>query len=137
MRALAGRRMPRRLAIALAATGLGVAPLAACAPGPSAPHIVTGTGPITFAIGELDTGSYLPALLQQWNAAHPYQSVTLIPLPNQADDQHAQLVANLQTRSSIYDVMSLDVIWTAEFAANGWIVPLSANLFPRRAFLSP
>lgn len=109
-------------------------------PGPGTPVTVaslSGIGPITFATGELDTGSYLPALLRQWNAAHPRQQVTLIPLPNEADDQHAQLVANLQTRSSLYDVMSLDVIWTAEFAANGWIVPLNPRLFPLRDFLPP
>lgn len=96
----------------------------------------SGIGPITFATGELDT-SYLPALLQQWNASHPRQRVTLILLPRASDDQHAQLVANLQTRSSLYDVMDLDVIWTDEFAANGWIVPLSRRRFPLKDFLRP
>lgn len=111
-----------------------------CTPGADPTATVaslSGIGPITFATGELDTGSYLPALLRQWNAAHPRQRVTLIPLPNDADDQHAQLVANLQTGSSLYDVMSLDVIWTAEFAVNGWIVPLSTRLFPLKDFLPP
>lgn len=153
MRALSGRRPCRRLrfrglrlrAAALAVTAaLGVTTFVvgctAATPGASAPVTVeslSGIGPITFATGELDTGSYLPALLRQWNAGHPRQRVTLIPLPNEADDQHAQLVANLQTRSSLYDVMSLDVIWTAEFAASGWIVPLSPRLFPLRDFLPP
>lgn len=127
----------------VATAWLGVMALAGCTPansGAGAPVPVaslSGIGPITFATGELDTNSYLPALLQQWNAAHPNQQVTLIPLPNEADDQHAQLVANLQTRSSLYDVMSLDVIWTAEFASNGWIVPLSPRLFPLKDFLPP
>jgi multiple sugar transport system substrate-binding protein len=98
---------------------------------------LSGIGPITFATGKLDTGSYLPALLARWNAAHPGQRVTLIPLPDEADDQHAQIVANLQTRSSRYDVMSLDVIWTAEFAANGWLVPLNPRQFPLGSFLRP
>src|SRR5215469_8380931 len=128
-----------RLRLAMLTAVLAAATtLAACAPGPAATvGSLNGIGPITFATGKLDTGSYLPALLAQWNAAHPGQRVTLIPLPNEADDQHAQLVANLQTRSSLYDVMSLDVIWTAEFAANGWIVPLSPRLFPLREFLPP
>ncbi|HZC42481.1 MAG TPA: hypothetical protein VE343_17510, partial [Streptosporangiaceae bacterium] len=52
---------------------------------------LSGIGPITFATGKLDTGSYLPALLTQWNAAHPRQRVTLIPLPDESDDQHAQM----------------------------------------------
>ncbi|HLI38758.1 MAG TPA: ABC transporter substrate-binding protein [Streptosporangiaceae bacterium] len=98
---------------------------------------LSGVGPITFAIGKLDTGSYLPGLIRQWNAAHPGQRVTLIPLPDEADDQHAQLVANLQAKSSLYDVISLDVIWTAEFAANGWIVPLNPGSLPLAGLLRP
>src|SRR5215831_3884219 len=126
-----------RLAIVAAVLAAAVA-LAACAPVPSAAVAsLSGIGPITFATGQLDTSSYLPALLAQWNLAHPRQQVTLIKLPNEADDQHAQLVANLQTRSGRYDVMSLDVIWTAEFAANGWIVPINPELFPLADFLRP
>jgi multiple sugar transport system substrate-binding protein len=98
---------------------------------------LSGVGPITFAIGKLDTSSYLPALVRQWNSAHPGQRVTLIPLPDETDDQLAQLVANLQTKSSLYDVMSLDVIWTAEFAANGWIAPLNPKSFPLGDLLRP
>ncbi len=97
---------------------------------------LSGIGPITFATGKVDTG-YLPALIGQWNAAHPGQRVTVIQLPDDADDQHAQMVANLQTGSDSYDVLSLDVVWTAEFAANGWIVPLSPQLFPLADFLPP
>ena len=98
---------------------------------------LSGTGPITIATGKLDTGSYLPALIRQWNAAHPDQDVTLIPLPDESDDQLAQLVANLQSKSSLYDVMSLDVVWIAEFAVNGWITPLNPTSFPLGDLLRP
>ncbi len=98
---------------------------------------LSGIGPITFATGKLDTGSYLPGLIGEWNRANPLQRVTLIQLPNDADDQLAQLVANLQAKSDVYDVMSLDVIWTAEFASAGWIIPLEAKLFPLRDLLRP
>lgn len=118
------------LAVTVAASGCGGGPT-------SAVTSLSGIGPITFATGKLDTSSYLPGLLREWDKAHPAQRVTLIKLPDEADDQHAQLVANLQTKSSRYDVMNLDVIWTAEFAANGWIVPLNPRLFPLRAFLPP
>jgi multiple sugar transport system substrate-binding protein len=97
---------------------------------------ITGTGPITFATGKLDTG-YLAPLIAAWNAAHRTQKVTPIYLPDDSDDQYAQLVTNLQARSSVYDVMSLDVIWTAEFASSGWITPLSARQFPLAQFLRP
>jgi multiple sugar transport system substrate-binding protein len=98
---------------------------------------LSGVGPITFATGKLVTSSYLPALIRDWNSAHPGQRVTLIPLPDEADDQLAQLVANLQSKSSLYDVMSLDVVWTAEFAANGWITPLNPKSFPLGDLLRP
>ncbi|HEY2507331.1 MAG TPA: ABC transporter substrate-binding protein [Streptosporangiaceae bacterium] len=114
--------------------------LAACGGGADASTAhggaVAGTGPITFATGKVDTG-YLKALTARWNASHPGQKVTVIYLPDDADDQYAQLVANLQDHSSVYDVMSLDVIWTAGFASSGWIVPLSRRLFPLPEFLSP
>jgi multiple sugar transport system substrate-binding protein len=100
------------------------------------PSAHSGTGPITFATGKVDTG-YLQPLISQWNARHPTQRVTPIYLPDDANDQYAQLVANLQAHSSVYDVMSLDVIWTAEFASNGWITPLSASVFPLGQFLRP
>lgn len=121
----------------LLAAGVLTAGCAAAAGQTTGVASLSGIGPVTFATGKLDTSSYLPGLLAQWNAAHPRQRVTLIQLPDEADDQHAQMVANLQTRSSRYDVLSLDVIWTAEFAANGWIVPLSPALFPLGGFLRP
>jgi multiple sugar transport system substrate-binding protein len=96
----------------------------------------SGIGPISFATGQVDTG-YLQPLVSQWNARHPGQRITPIYLPDDANDQYAQLVANLQAHSSIYDVMSLDVIWTAEFASNGWITPLDDNVIPAGQFLRP
>lgn len=126
--------------LTLAVLTLAAAALAGCAAVPpaaagSTPSL-SGVGPITFATGQVDTG-YLPQLVAGWNAAHPRQHVTVIYLPDDADDQYAQLVANLQARSSVYDVMSLDVIWTAEFASSGWIIPLSRRLFPLQDFLPP
>jgi multiple sugar transport system substrate-binding protein len=96
----------------------------------------SGVGPITFATGQVDTG-YLQPLVNQWNARHPAERVTPIYLPDVANDQYAQLVTNLQAHSSVYDVMSLDVIWTAEFASNGWITPLPAYVIPAGQFLRP
>ncbi|WP_246148482.1 ABC transporter substrate-binding protein [Nonomuraea turkmeniaca] len=95
-----------------------------------------GTGPITFATGR-DTTAYLQPLLDRWNQAHPAEKVTLLELPEAADEQRAQMVANLQAQSNRYDVLGLDVVWTAEFAENGWIIPLERGLFPLDRFLPP
>jgi multiple sugar transport system substrate-binding protein len=97
---------------------------------------LSGQGPITFVTGK-DTSGYLRPLLRTWNAAHPGQKVTLVQLPADADDQHAQMVANLQARSGTYDVLNMDVIWTPEFASAGWIVPLNPKLFSLSQFLPP
>jgi multiple sugar transport system substrate-binding protein len=124
--------------VTVAAVLLVATASAGCAPTATATVAsLSGTGPITFATGKLDTGSYLPALIRQWNSAHPGQHVTLIPLPDESDDQVAQLVANLQIKSSLYDVMSLDVVWIAEFAANSWITPLNPRSFPLGDMLRP
>lgn len=97
---------------------------------------LSGRGPITFVMGA-DTSGYLRPLVNKWNASHPGEKVTPIQLPADADDQHAQMVANLQARSGLYDVLNLDVIWTPEFASQGWIVPLNRSLFPLSQFLTP
>jgi multiple sugar transport system substrate-binding protein len=97
---------------------------------------LTGEGPITFVTGA-DTSGYIQPLLNRWNAAHPAEKVTLVQLPADADDQHAQMVANLQARSDLYDVFDLDVIWTPEFASHGWIIPLNLRLFRLGQFLPP
>jgi multiple sugar transport system substrate-binding protein len=49
--------------------------------------------------------------------------VQLQPLPADADQQREQLVRRLAAGDSAIDVIGMDVIWTAEFAAAGWILP--------------
>jgi multiple sugar transport system substrate-binding protein len=133
-----------RRAIVAAATALVAASLlltaAGCAPGSSpsggtAPS-ANGIGPITFAVGG-DDANIFAALIEPWNKAHPDQRVTLMRLPEAENGQLAQLTANLQAGSSTYDVIAMDVIWTAKFASAGWIIPLESNMFPLGDFLRP
>src|SRR5579875_1276344 len=70
----AGRTSP----VMRAARAAAAAAAAAAAPAATVASL-SGIGPITFATGKVDT-AYLPALLAQWNAAHPRQRVTLIQL---------------------------------------------------------
>jgi multiple sugar transport system substrate-binding protein len=46
-------------------------------------------------------------------------------LPRSSDDQRLQLARRLSANDRTLDVMALDVIWTAEFAEAGWVLPLS------------
>src|ERR1039457_5651232 len=95
---------------------------AGTSPGGSAPS-TNGIGPITLAIGK-DNPGWLQGVITGWNKQNPSQKVTLLLLPEASNDQLAQLVANLQAKSDEYDVIDMDVIWTAEFPSNGWIIPL-------------
>ncbi|MFD8556136.1 ABC transporter substrate-binding protein [Streptosporangium canum] len=95
-----------------------------------------GSGPFTLVTGR-DTTGYLQPLLDRWNETHPGERVTLLELPEAADEQRAQMVANLQAKSDRYDVLGLDVVWTAEFADAGWILPLERGAFPLDRFLPP
>ena len=104
-------------------------------PGGSAPS-TNGIGPITLAIGK-DNSGWVQGVITGWNKQYPNQKVTLLMLPEASNDQLAQLVANLQAKSDEYDVIDMDVIWTAEFASNGWIIPLPESQFPLKDFLKP
>lgn len=84
-------------------------------------------GPITFAMGKNDTDKITP-IIEKWNAEHPDEKVTLKELAGEADDQRDTLVQSLQAGNSDYDVMALDVVWTAQFAANQWLAPLTGDL---------
>lgn len=83
-------------------------------------------GPITFAMGKNDTDKVTP-IIEKWNDQHPDEKVTLKELAGEADAQRETLVQSLQAGSDDYDVMALDVVWTAEFAANQWLQPLNGD----------
>ena len=83
-------------------------------------------GPISFAMGANDAGKIEP-IIEAWNAENPDEEVSLVTLPQEADGQREALVQSLQAESGDYDVMALDVTWTAEFAASGWLEPLEGD----------
>jgi multiple sugar transport system substrate-binding protein len=95
-----------------------------------------GTGPITFVAGKDTSGKY-PAVINKWNTAHPDQKVSLLELPEAADAQRSAFVTNLQAKSDRYDVMGIDVVWTAEFAKSGWLMALDEGQFPVGQMLKP
>jgi multiple sugar transport system substrate-binding protein len=127
------RSLASRLLVIVLATGCGVSgPSHSASDGPS----VATSGPIALATGRDLTG-YMQPLVDKWNSVHPAEKVTLLELPEAADDQHAQMVTNLQAKSDRYDVLNIDVVWTAEFADAGWIIPLDRRQFPLDQFLKP
>ncbi|GAB4098029.1 ABC transporter substrate-binding protein [Sinomonas halotolerans] len=86
-----------------------------------------GRGPITYVQGK-DNSNVVRPLIEKWNAAHPDEKVTFKEQTDEADQQHDDLVQNFQAKNANYDVMSVDVVWTAEFAAKGWLQPLKDKM---------
>ncbi|MFZ2240743.1 MAG: ABC transporter substrate-binding protein [Gordonia amarae] len=102
----------------------------------SAGKNLDGRGAISFAMGKNDLDLIRP-VVASWNKAHADEQVKLVELPGEADDQRSRLVQSLQAKNSEFDVMALDVTWTAEFAANGWLEPLTGDLAIDTAGLLP
>jgi len=83
-------------------------------------------GPITYVQGK-DNSNVVRPLIAKWNAAHPTEKVTFKEQSDKADQQHDDLVQHFQSKDKNYDVLTVDVIWTAEFAAKGWLQPLKGD----------
>ncbi len=97
---------------------------------------MTSHGPITYVQGK-DNSNVVRPLIDKWNAAHPKEKVTFKEQSDQADQQHDDLVQNFQAKNKNYDVVDVDVVWTAEFAAKGWLQPLEGALAIKTTDLLP
>ena len=125
-RPLGGVASAMALALALTACGSDGEKGEDGAGGAPASTAAGGRGPITFATGKDLTGQ-LQRLADTWNTSHADQKVRIVELPEAADQQRQQLVQNAQIKSDAYDVVNLDAVWTAEFAARRWVVELPAS----------
>jgi multiple sugar transport system substrate-binding protein len=105
--------------------------------GGDAANNLDGRGPITYVQGK-DNSNVVRPLIEKWNAAHPNEKVTFKEQTDQADQQHDDIVQHFQAKDASYDVVDVDVVWTAEFAAKGWLQPLKDKMaFDTSAMLKP
>lgn len=104
---------------------------AACGPdeGVTGGVRVTLSGSAVGAEAEL-----LRTQLDTFSARNPDIDVEILPTPDAADQRHQLYVQWLNARTPDPDILQLDVIWTAEFAAAGWIQPLDRFRPPTEAF---
>jgi multiple sugar transport system substrate-binding protein len=80
---------------------------------------------VTFPISALGAeAQVLRTQLARFMAANPGIRVVQRETPDAADQRHQLYVQWLNAGASDPDVLQLDVIWTPEFAAAGWILPL-------------
>ncbi len=74
------------------------------------------------AVGE--EARVLRAQLDRFESENPSIRVDVRPTPDAADQRHQLYVQWLNARAEDPDVLQIDVIWTPEFAAAEWILPL-------------
>ena len=88
-------------------------------PAPAGPAVVTLPGSVLGAEGEV-----LRRQLARFMREHPGIRVEQRRTPDAADQRHQLYVQWLNARASDPDILQLDAIWTPEFAAAEWILPL-------------
>ena len=115
------------LALTLSACGGGGGGGSTGGGGSDAEANLDARGPITFVQGK-DNNNVIRPLIDKWNATHKDEQVTFKEQTDQADQQHDDLVQHFQAKQSDYDVADVDVVWTAEFAAKGWLQPLKDKM---------
>jgi len=72
-------------------------------------------------------------VLKMFEAENPGIKVNIVDIKTNAggvttDERQDYLVKHLSSGSSDIDVFMGDVVWTADFAANGWVMPLSSYM---------
>jgi multiple sugar transport system substrate-binding protein len=103
----------------IAATAL----MAAIAAAPSCTRSHTPTLTVSgSAVGR--EGDLLRRQIERFARLHPSLTVGMRATPDAADSRHQLYVQWLNARAIDPDVLQLDVVWTAEFAAAGWIASL-------------
>ena len=90
--------------------------LAACGGGSS-----SGPANINLWVFNEPSGSFKDAAKRCTQQSGGKYKISLNALSNQADQQRQSLVRRLAAKDSSIDIAGMDVVWTAEFAAAGWI----------------
>ena len=94
------------------------------APAPQAPTL-------NWYVFDEPSGAFAEAARRCSDGSGGAYRVDLQPLPADADRQREQLVRRLAAGDPAIDIIGMDVIWTAELAAAGWILPWPEELAQR------
>ncbi|MFA4929484.1 MAG: ABC transporter substrate-binding protein [Patulibacter sp.] len=90
-----------------------------------------GTGNVTFCAPALTVQAAKAAVKQATGEAKGL-NVDVITLPDAADEQNAQFVRRQRAQSGECDVFESDVVWTAQFAAQEWLLDVTDYIDTRK-----
>jgi multiple sugar transport system substrate-binding protein len=84
------------------------------------------TGEVTYCTGK-DTTGETKDWLKRFNAKFESQGLKakVVEFPASADEQRNQFVQRQEAKAADCDVFRSDVIWTAEFASQGWLYDMT------------
>ncbi|HEX5848871.1 MAG TPA: ABC transporter substrate-binding protein [Rubrobacter sp.] len=123
----AGRQINRRDFLKMSGAGLAGAALlggTACGGGGG-----SGSGDLIFAMGT-DTSGTLQGLIDKFNKQSEGFKVTYQEMPTDTGAYFDKLRTQFQAGGGDIDVIGADVIWPAQFAANGWLLDVT-DKFPK------
>ena len=78
---------------------------------------------LTWYVYDERSGAFAEAARRCSAGAGGRYEIAMAPLPADADQQREQLVRRLAAGDEDIDIIGMDVIWTAEFAEAGWVLP--------------
>jgi multiple sugar transport system substrate-binding protein len=95
-------------------------------------------GSVTYCTGK-DTSGGQKKSVAQFNAKYGGQGLTakLLEFPEAADEQRNQFVQREEAKSPECDIFFSDVVWTAEFAAQKWLMDMSSYVNTRKSQFIP
>ena len=118
-------------ALALGACALVAAGCGGAAAGKGSDHVVT------YTVGRDPTG-LTPKLVAECNkAAGGRYRIETIVMPPSADAVREQIIRRMAGKDGGLDILTLDVVWTAEFSEAGWLYDISKRMEPISTQFAP
>jgi len=98
----------------------------------------SATGQVTYCTGK-DTSGGQKASVKEFNTLNKSKglSAKLLEFPESADEQRNQFIQRQEAKSGECDIFYSDVIWTAEFASQKWLMDMSDYVNQRKAEFVP
>ncbi|MEO8690188.1 MAG: ABC transporter substrate-binding protein [Solirubrobacteraceae bacterium] len=93
-------------------------------------------GNVTYCTGK-DTSGDLVEGVKEFNAANPDLKAKLLEFPESADEQRNQFIQRERAKSADCDVFESDVVWTAEFASQKWLLDMTPYIEKRKSEFVP
>jgi multiple sugar transport system substrate-binding protein len=88
-------------------------------------------GNVTYCTGK-DTSGDLKEGVAEFNKANPGLTAKLLEFPESADEQRNQFIQRQRAKSADCDAFESDVVWTAEFASQKWLLDLTPYVESRK-----